>query len=147
MALTPIESVRLLIGDVPASYFYPILTDSEIEFFLELYNGNVRRASQKAAQSVAYIISSFPTREKTAEVERWNEYAKQYLALLKGIIDGDSDYYLYGAVMPYAAGISWADIRANESNCDNVIPKTVKITDDPCCTPLIDNTCCVPHTF
>lgn len=148
MALTPIESLRLLVGDTEASYFYPILTDEQYQYFLEYYNNNMRRAAVAAARSIAFTITSFPTREKTGEVERWNEYAKQYLALLKGVESGESEYYLYGAVMPYAAGISWADIRANENNCDNVIPKLAKVADDICCDPLIDtNFCCDVERF
>ncbi len=62
MALTPIEQVRLLIGDTPSSPFYPLYTDEEIQQFLDLNNGNVIAAARMAAISASFILAGWSTR-------------------------------------------------------------------------------------
>lgn len=119
MALTPVEQVRLLIGDTPTSPFYQLFTDDEIQFFLDQNNGNVQLAARMAAISASFQLAGWSTRERTGDIEVWSSLSTQYLAALKNVIDNPI-INLPNGMMPYAGGISWADICANNSNPDNV---------------------------
>jgi hypothetical protein len=87
MALTPVQQVNLLIGNVPSNPFYPIFTDEEIQQFLDLTNQNVYQAARMAAISASFTIAGYSTRERTGDIEVWNDYAKNYLAALGNLIN------------------------------------------------------------
>jgi len=127
MALTDIDAVRLLIGDTQSSPFYPLLSDDQIEYFLEMFNGSVRQAARQAAVSASMAISWVPTREKTGDIEVWNDYAKQYQLALSYLINENPNTYLSSGIMPYAAGISWEDIISNRSDPDVVVSPLTQI--------------------
>lgn len=135
MALTPVDQVRLLIGDVPSSPFYQLFTDEEIQFFLDQNNGNVLLAARMAAISASFQLAGWSTRERTGDIEVWSSLSTQYLAALKNLIDNPI-VNLPNGMMPWAGGISWADVCANNSNPDNVRPKLTQIKtcdyDDQC---------------
>lgn len=119
MALTPIEQVRLLIGDVPSSPFYQLFTDDDIQFFLDQNNGNVQLAARMAAISASFQLAGWSTRERTGDLEVWSSLSTQYLKALQNLIDNPV-VNLPNGMMPWAGGISWADVCANNSNPDNV---------------------------
>jgi hypothetical protein len=127
MALTDIEKVRLLIGDVPNSPFYQLFTDEEIQEFLDLSGGNVLQAARMAAIAASMQIAGYNTRERTGDIEVWNSLSTQYLKALQNLIDTPTAYTLPNGLMPYAAGISWADVCANDQNPDNVRPPLTQI--------------------
>jgi hypothetical protein len=54
MALTLIEQVRLLIGDIGDN---PVLTDDQVQFFLTTNNDDVDAAAQDAQVAVAQTLS------------------------------------------------------------------------------------------
>lgn len=102
MALTPVEQVRLLIGDVPSNPFYPLYTDQEIQQFLDLTNQNVFQAARLAAISASFMIAGYSTRERTGDIEVENNYAKNYLAALGNFINSPTTLIPMG-LMPWSA--------------------------------------------
>lgn len=131
MALTPIQQVRILIGDVPTSPFYQLFTDDEIQFFLDQNNGNVQLAARMAAISASFQLAGWSTRERTGDIEVWSSLSTQYLKALENLIDNPV-VNLPNGMMPWAGGISWADVCANNHNPDNVRPKLTQIKTCDC---------------
>lgn len=131
MALTPIQQVRILIGDVPNSPFYMLFTDEELQFFLDQNNGNVQLAARMAAISAAFQLAGWSTRERTGDIEVWSSLSTQYLKALENLIDNPI-VNLPNGMMPWAGGISWADVCANNHNPDNVRPKLTQIKSCGC---------------
>lgn len=127
MALTDIEKVRLLIGDVPTSPFYQLFTDEEIQAFLDMNGGNVMQAARLAAISASLQLAGWSTRERTGDIEVWSSLSTQYLKALENLIKDTSSATLPNGLMPYAAGISWSDVCANNNTLDNVRPALTKI--------------------
>ena len=133
MALTDVEIVRLLIGDVPSSPFYQLFTDEEIQQFLDLNGGNVRQAARMAAIAASMQLAGWNTRESTGDISVWNELSTAYLKALDNFINDSSSASIPNGLMPYASGISWSDICTNNANPDNVrSPLTqIKVCDSP----------------
>ena len=133
MALTPEDQIRTLIGDVPSSPFYQIFTSEEIEFFLEVNSGNVRQAARMAAIAASMQLAGWNTRESTGDISVWNELSTAYLKALDNFINDSSSASIPNGLMPYAGGISYADIWTNNANPDNVrSPLTqIKVCDSP----------------
>jgi len=120
MALTDVEKVRILIGDVPNSPFYQLFSDDEIQAFLDMSGGNVLQAARKAAIAASMQLAGYNIRERTGDIEVWNSLSTQYLKALDNLIKDVSSATLPNGLMPYAAGISWADVKTNNNNPDNV---------------------------
>ena len=135
MALTPTEQVNLLIGNLPVNIFYPIYTAEEVQQFLDMNGGNVLQAARMAAIAASMLISSFSNREITGDIHVYNEYARDYIRALENFIKDSSATTLPNGLMPYASGISWADICSNNANPDNVRSPLTKIK--VCDTPII----------
>jgi hypothetical protein len=135
MALTPEEQVRLIIGDVPSSPFYQLFTSDEIEFFLEVNNGNVQLAARMAAISASFQLAGWSSRERTGDIEVWSNLSTQYLKALENLINNPISNIPNG-MMPWAGGISWDDVKANNSDPDNVRSPLTQIktcdSDDKC---------------
>ena len=133
MALTDIETVRLLIGDIPTSPFYQLFDDESIQQFLDLNGGNVRQAARMAAIAASMQLAGWNTRESTGDISVWNELSTAYLKALDNFINDSSSASIPNGLMPYASGISWADVCANNANPDNVrSPLTqIKVCDSP----------------
>ena len=115
MALTPIEEVRLLTGDFGDPQ---ILTDEDYQYFLDKYDGNARRASLDAARAILFYLARWPTRERTGDIEVWNDWANAYRKALEAFIK-DPNFNVPNAIA-YAGGTSKADMRSNDANNDNV---------------------------
>lgn len=121
MALTNVEIVRLLIGDTTTSPFYMLLTDEEIEYFLSVSGDDPQIAARKAAVSASMQLVGYPSRERTGDIEIWNNISTAYLKALENIIKTPTGL-LPTLVIPYAGGISKQDMFDNDSNQDNVRP-------------------------
>jgi len=102
MALTPVQQVNLLIMNVPSNPFYPIFSDEEIQQFLDLNNQNVYAAAKMAAISASFAIAGYNTRERTGDIEVWNDYSKNYLTALGNFINNPSTLMPMG-LMPWSA--------------------------------------------
>lgn len=125
-----ILAVRILIGDLPQSIFYPILSDDEIAILLETTNWNVYPAARKAAMSAAFILSMVPYRERTGDIESWNNASIQYGKYLQAFLDDNGAINLPPDLIPYAAGISKIDVCASNLNSDKNRSSLAQIT--PC---------------
>lgn len=117
--MDPIMAVRLLIGDVEGSPFYMLFSDEEIQFFLDQNGGNVQLAARMAAIAASFQLAGWNTRERVGDEEIWNSLSTQYLKALQNLIDNPISSIPNG-MMPWAGGISWSDVCANNSNPDNV---------------------------
>lgn len=135
MAMTDIEIVRLLIGDIPTSPFYQLFDDESIQQFLDLNGGNVRQAARMAAIAASMQLAGWTTRERTGDIEVWSSLSTQYLKALENLINDSSAANLPNGLMPYASGISWEDMCTNNANPDNVRSPLTKIK--VCDTPII----------
>lgn len=133
MALTDVETVRLLIGDLPSSPFYQLFDDESIQQFLDLNGGNVRQAARMAAIAASMQLAGWNTRETTGDISVWNELSTAYLKALDNFINDSSSASIPNGLMPYASGISWVDVNTNNANPDNVrSPLTqIKVCDSP----------------
>ena len=119
MALTDIEKIRLLIGDTPTSPFYQLFTDDEIQAFIDM-TGTILQAARMAAIAASMQLAGWSSRERTGDIEVWSNLSTQYLKALDNFIKDSSATTLPNGLMPYAAGISWTDVDANNANLDNV---------------------------
>jgi hypothetical protein len=126
MALTQTDQVRILMGDTPSSPFYPLFTDEEIQFFLDQQGGNVVAAARIAAVSASFQVAGWSTRERTANIEVWNNLANSYLKALDNFI-AQKVTTLPSGLLPYCAGISWQSVNENNANPDNVRPALTQI--------------------
>lgn len=111
MAYTPeqekkIQQVRLLIGDTPSSPFYPLFQDEEIGELLELNNWDVYKAAKMAAISASFQFAQMTYRERTGDIEVWNNVSIEYGKALANLIKDDA-FSLPKGLKPYFGGISW----------------------------------------
>lgn len=117
MALTPIQEVRLTVGDT--SVEFPILTDSDYEYFLSRNEDSVRRASIDAAKAI--ILQLAMRTDETVDIFsiKGSKAAEQYrLALIMFLKDPALNPVLTSG-SGYAGGISHSDMQANNENTDN----------------------------
>lgn len=135
MALTPIEQVRVLCGDTEGSPFYQMLSDDEIQFFLDINGQNVMAAARQAAISISLQLAGWTSRERVGDIEIWSNLSNAYLKALENLINDKSPGNLPNGLMPYASGISWEDFCANNANPDNIRSPLTKIK--ICDTPII----------
>lgn len=119
MALTLVQQVRLTVQDNTVGLY--ILTDEEVQYFLDKNNDNVARASIDAAKSILLNLSM--RTDDTVDVLsiKNSKTAEQYrLSLQMFLRDPNSSPYLQD-VQGYVGGVSKADMQANNSTVDNNI--------------------------
>ena len=127
MALTNVETVRLLIGLGLNSPFYDMMSDEELEWFIT-YNGNsIIQAARMAAIALSMQLAGVNTREITGDIHVYNEVSSAYLRALANFIKDSNATNLPNGLMPYASGISWEDFKANNNNPDNIRSPLTKI--------------------
>jgi hypothetical protein len=118
MTLTPIQAVRLEIGDNLTDY--QILADSDVQYFLDKYSQIVSKASLDCAKSILFILARM-VRSKAGELETWQtDYFTSYIAALKLYVSNPSFSVAIQGAMPYAGGISKKDALANIADIDSV---------------------------
>lgn len=106
-----IKLLRLLVGDTERSPFYPILGDDEYALILESVGWSVEKAMYKIATTISFLMSSVNVRERTGDIEVWNNASSEYrkaLELLLNKPNRASD--LPSLLKPYTAGISKEDV-------------------------------------
>lgn len=118
MTLNPIQQIRLeiaLIGDAEN-----LLSDEELQYFLDKHNGSVRRASLDAAKTVLFILST-RVHEKIEMLEIWGHtWFENYMKTLQMYINDPNYSIALESAKAYAGGISVSDIRSNINNPDNL---------------------------
>lgn len=110
--------VRVLVGDVPASIFYPVLSDEEILTILYMEKCNVKRAARRVAMSIAFFMSTTSYKERTGNIEVINNASLQYQKVLSMFLTESGYNNLPDDIVPYAAGISVRDICASRADRD-----------------------------
>lgn len=117
--MTPIEEVRLEIGLLCQAY--QLLSDEEIQYFLNKNNGNIRRASSSAGKTVLFILSQL-VHTKASELESWDhDWFNNYYKSLQMYLNNPNYSFALDSARPYAGGISVTDIRENVNNSDNFV--------------------------
>lgn len=133
---TPVEKeeyvklVRILVGDTNSCMFYPMVDDDDILTLLELEKWNILRGAKRVAITIAFMLSSYPTRERSYDVEVWNEFAKSYKNVLDTFINDAHSLNIPNDVIPYAAGISKEDVSKYRGHPDTNRSPLSQIT--PC---------------
>lgn len=116
--MTPIEEIKLEIGLNGDTSF--LISDEEIQYFLDKHDGNKKRASLDVAKTLLFVLSRYTHERSGNELEIWNnQWFEQYMQALKLYISNPSFSLAVSAAMPYAGGISKSDMAGND-NCDTV---------------------------
>ena len=119
MALTPVSEIKLNLGLVGNAA--NILTDDEIQYFLNKNNGSVKKASLDVAKTVLFILSQL-VHEKNDVLEIWNHtWFENYMKSLQLYLSNPAYSLAIDSAKAYAGGISIADIRDNINNADNYV--------------------------
>lgn len=119
MALTPVSEIKLNLGLVGNAA--DILTDDELQYFLDKNNGSVKKASLDVAKTVLFILSQF-THEKNDILEIWNHtWFENYMKSLQLYLSNPAYSLAIDSAKAYAGGISVTDIRNNIDNSDNYV--------------------------
>lgn len=119
MALTLIQQVRLNTQDnTPGLY---IISDEEIEYFLERNNQNVNRASVEVARVILFNLSMKSDEVVDVFSIRSSQAAKAYMEALKLYIRDPNLNQVGNNLQGYVGGISLEDMQANDANADNNI--------------------------
>ena len=125
MSYTPeqekkIMLVRLYCGDTESSPFYPIFTDEEIGAILEYRNWNLQKAIRDCAISASMQFAQMTYRERTGDIDVWNNVSLQYQKALQDLINDNNIGSLGTGLMPYFGGISWCEVGKINGNSDQV---------------------------
>lgn len=119
-ANSAIDRVRLIVGDIWDDM--EMLSDADYQYFLDKYNGKENRAALDAARAILFKLARL-TRERTGDIEVYgSEWFKNYRNALQDIVKNPE--LSLSVAMPYAGGISKADMANNDSNTDNVVRET-----------------------
>jgi hypothetical protein len=117
MALTLIEQVRLLTQDNSVGLY--IVSDAEIEYFLEKNNNSVNRASLDVARVILLNLSM--RGDSTVDILsiKGSKAASEYRMALQMFLSNPSLNPVLTNCQGYAGGISLTDMQANVDNPDN----------------------------
>lgn len=115
-----VYQVRIMIGDIPSSPFYPLFQDEEIAQLLDMNGWRVRPAIRMAAIAASMQFAQFTYRERSGDIEVWNNVSIQYQKALENLINESSTAALPDGLKPYFGGISWEVVSAYNSDPDNV---------------------------
>jgi hypothetical protein len=117
MALTPIQQVKLQVGDMDINF--PLLSDDSYNYFLEKNSNNITRASLDAARSILLILA-----QRTSEsvdiftVSGGNKSAMEYRLALQLFLKSPELNPVMTSAVIYAGGISKSDMSTNNSKID-----------------------------
>lgn len=114
-----IALIALMIGDSPESPFHPLFTEEEYLQFLTYAGGDVNRAVRLAAISASMMLSGISSRERTGDIEVWNELSRNYLRALAMLID-NSNATIPDRLIPWSHSIpldGLTSIRICDDDC------------------------------
>lgn len=115
-----VSQVRLVIGDTSTSPFYPLFQDEEIAQFLDMNGWRVRPSIRMAAIAASMQFAQFTYRERSGDIEVWNNISIQYQKALENIIAESSTAALPDGLKPYFGGIDWQVVSAYNADTNNV---------------------------
>ena len=120
MALTLVEQLRLEIG--LNNLDEPLLTEAELEYFLEKNKLNVRKAGLDAAKTVLFMLSQQVHERSGTELEIWGHtWFENYMQTLKLYLSDPNYSIALEQAKAYAGGISKLDIANNIQKSDNQV--------------------------
>jgi hypothetical protein len=119
MALTSIEKIRYELADTDPSF--PLLTDSEYEYFLEKNYDSIPKATLDAAKTILFKLSM--RSDSTIDIFslKNSRAAVEYRMALQLFIKDSSLNPVMQNVRSYFGGVSNSDMLANDSDPDNNI--------------------------
>lgn len=130
MTVTPemIQAVRREVGDIDP--IFPILNDSDYEYFITKNNESIRRSSLDAARAILLNLS-INANSRTVDVLSVNnsKRAESYRQALLMYLRNPDLNSIYSSLNVYGSGISNQDIQNNNSNPDNNYVKSYGIND------------------
>lgn len=114
-----ISDMRMELADTDTAF--PMLSDSEYQYFLDKHSGSVRRASMDAARAIMFKLSM--RSDDTVDIfsVKGSKAAENYRLALVAYIKNPDLNPVFTNAMPYAGGISKEDMIANDANPDNNI--------------------------
>ena len=112
--------VRLYIADTPTSPFYQIFTDDEIGSILAYRGWNLQKAIRDCAIAASMQFAQMTYRERTGDIEVWNNVSLQYQKALQDLISDTNIGSLGVGLKPYFGGISWCEVGKISGNPDQV---------------------------
>lgn len=108
--LAKISLMRIMLGDVPGSPFYPMLADEEYALILEMNNWDVKRAVRQAGFSILFYLTQVNYRERTGDIEVWNNASIEYRKALNDYLDDSGAGVLPPDLLPWAGGTSAKEV-------------------------------------
>jgi len=120
--MATVQDIRMEIGDTDVSF--PILSDSEITYFLTKNEGTLRRTSLDCARTILFKLSM--RGDDTVDIFsiKGSKAAESYrLALTLYMKNPDLNPVMTSANI-YAGGVSLTDMQANVDTLDNNYVKT-----------------------
>jgi len=112
-----IMNTRMEVGDTDVSF--PILSDSEYNYFLDKNSASIRRAALDCARAILMKLSM--RGDETVDIfsVRGSKAAEQYRMALQLYIKNPEFNPVITSANIYAGGISLSDMQANIDNTDN----------------------------
>jgi hypothetical protein len=117
MAYTIVQQVRLEVADFDPSF--PILSDTDYEYFLTKNNNNVTRAAIDAARTILLVLSQRTDESVDIFSIRGGKAAEQYRLSLQMFLRDPTTNPVLQNCQGWVGGISKEDIAANYQNLDN----------------------------
>lgn len=119
MALSDIQKLKLEIGLLGEAE--NLLTDEEIQYFLDKNKNVLQKASLDAAKTVLYILSQQVHERSGTELEIWGHtWFENYMQTLKLYLTNPNFNVSARLARPYAGGISVVDARHNACSSDTI---------------------------
>lgn len=119
MALTNVQQVRLLVQDNSPGLY--IVSDDEINFFLERNANNVNRAALETAKVILLNLSMRSDNTIDIMSIRNSKTAEQYRLALELFLRDPSLNPVLNNCTAYFGGVSVSDMQSNDAVLDNNI--------------------------
>ncbi len=104
-----IDTLRILLGDIPSSVFYPILMDSEYAIILSMQEWDIKKSIRRTAFSILFYLNQTPTRERSGDIEVWVSAAMEYRKSLNDLLNSEKNI-LPEDLIPWVAGANKEDV-------------------------------------
>jgi hypothetical protein len=119
-----IALIKLMIGDVPASPFYPLFSDTDYGKWLAMYNGDIDKTVRTAAISASMFMATVESREVIGDLVLENEIANNYIKALNLLIANPTKS-LPDGLMPWTANDGSDPIKLLDyPECKDTKPRT-----------------------
>jgi hypothetical protein len=117
MSLTNLQKIRYELADTDVSF--PMLTDTEYEYFLEKNYNSVPKAAMDAAKTILLKMSMRSDQSVDIFSIRGTAAAKQYMQALQMYIKNPDLNAMFNTVQGYVSGVSKEDMLQNDATDDN----------------------------